>query len=142
MASVFYHDFMEIMPALMLTDLDRNMTFHSITEWKLKFRVEAVRGGGIQIVRVGKPTTHAKTVKATNHGFHDRLGRVNTQGLRGLEKGLANLLSKGLQRITNQLARDLRNLHKLFLPGGGVFRFGTPQFNKRGDILAPMEYLK
>lgn len=116
------------------------MAFHSVTEWNLSFRMQAVAGGGIQIIRAGNPSVHAKIVKVKSNNFPDK-GRIN-RGLHSLEKSLENYLRSGIGRITNQLGSKLKNLHKLFLPGLGVFRFGTPQFNKRGDLLADLEYLK
>ncbi|KGO50082.1 hypothetical protein PEX1_079460 [Penicillium expansum] len=117
-----------------------SMAFHSVTEWNLSFRMQAVAGGGIQIIRAGNPSVHAKIVKVKSNNFPDK-GRIN-RGLHSLEKSLENYLRSGIGRITNQLGSKLKNLHKLFLPGLGVFRFGTPQFNKRGDLLADLEYLK
>ncbi|KAL4946613.1 hypothetical protein BDV06DRAFT_218080 [Aspergillus oleicola] len=119
-----------------------NMAFHSETEWNLGLRLEAVRGGGLQVVKAGNPTVRAKTVKASNRGGWNpgSVADLN-RGLRSLENGIVKYLRAALLKISNQLARDINNLHKLFLPGTGVFRFGTPMFNKRGDVITELEYI-
>ncbi|KAL4949260.1 hypothetical protein BDW69DRAFT_188476 [Aspergillus filifer] len=118
------------------------LAFHSETEWNLGLRLEAVRGGGLQVVKAGNPTVRAKTVKASSTpGWNPGSVASINRGLRSLENGIVKYLRAALVKISNQLARDINNLHKLFLPGAGVFRFGTPMFNKRGDIIADLEYL-
>ncbi|KAL4960398.1 uncharacterized protein BDV14DRAFT_204709 [Aspergillus stella-maris] len=117
------------------------MAFHSETEWNLGLRLQAVRGGGLQIVKTGNPTVRAKTVKASNSKWNPGSVADLNRGLRGLENNIVKYLRAALANISNQLARDINNLHKLFLPGAGVFRFGTPMFNNRGDIIADLEYL-
>ncbi|KAL5050837.1 hypothetical protein BDW71DRAFT_173287 [Aspergillus fruticulosus] len=119
-------------------DIKRLFSFHSQTEWGLRLRLEAVRSGGLQ-VHADQPTVGAKTAKYTPK--LSAYSKSMQAAIRNYEQNIIKNLRSKLAPISKQLASGLVNLHKLFLPGGGVFRFGTPLFNKRGDLLADLEYL-
>ncbi|RHZ63547.1 hypothetical protein CDV55_103635 [Aspergillus turcosus] len=110
---------------------------HTEVEWQVPLRIDAVRDGGLQIVPAGKPSVHPLKNKSHSRGWKQDPKKME-QSHRAT---IAKFLSTGLTNITNRLAQDLRNLHMLFLPGRGVYRFGAPLINKRGDILAPLEYI-
>ncbi|KAL4815456.1 hypothetical protein BDW67DRAFT_176276 [Aspergillus spinulosporus] len=108
------------------------------TEWGLRLHLEAVRSGGLQI-HADKPTVSTKTAKYTPR--LSAFSKSMQAAISNYEKNIVKNLRNKLAPISKHLANGLVNLHKLFLPGGGVFRFGTPLFNKRGDLLADLEYL-
>ncbi|KAL4902218.1 hypothetical protein BDW74DRAFT_181068 [Aspergillus multicolor] len=110
----------------------------SKTEWHLPLTLEAVRSGGLQ-VHAHRPTVTAKTVKVGPQKVHQYNDTVQPV-LNGYKKSVTKMLSDQLKPVSAKLGTSLGELHKLFLPGEGVFRFGTPQFNKRGDIIVDLEY--
>ncbi|RDW81287.1 uncharacterized protein DSM5745_04844 [Aspergillus mulundensis] len=108
----------------------------SVTEWHLPLTLEAVRSGGLQ-VQTQSPTVTSKTVKVgPARSYNDTVQPI----LNSYKQRIKKMLSTQLRPISQKLGSSLAELHKLFLPGEGVFRFGTPLFNKRGDVLVDLQY--
>ncbi|KAI0392996.1 hypothetical protein F5Y17DRAFT_459335 [Xylariaceae sp. FL0594] len=107
-------------------------------DWDLHFHLGAVRQGGLH-VRVDKPAIHPRNFKvsASRWDNNNRMKRA----LRGVVNPMTKFLSNNVGSLTTRIRNQLTQLHKLFLPGGGVFRFDAPIFNKRGDLLADLTYL-
>lgn len=126
--------------SVILTNVFPRIEETGTISWHLNFQLESIGGdGALEVNRIAdaNPDDCCKTNVSTKSNWQNIRPIIQKIGIQ-----LGQHFHKTLDTLMSDLNKNLQHQRDLFVPGAGVFAMRTPRFNKRGDVLASLEYLQ